>query len=51
MEIKNINISYGDKGDKNKFDTEILLNHLKNYVINVLISMNLIRSIINLLIL
>ena len=31
---KNITISYGVRDDKNKFNTEKLLNHLKNYVIN-----------------
>ena len=29
MEIKNINISYGDKGDKNNFDTENITKSLK----------------------
>ena len=33
-EDKNIYTSYGDGDDKNKFNTETLLNHLKNYVIN-----------------
>ena len=47
-EDKNINISYGDKGDKINLIQKILLNHLKNYVINLLILTNLMKSIINL---
>ena len=45
---KNINISYGDKGNKNKFDTENITKSLKNYLINLLILTNLMKSIINL---
>ena len=48
-EDKNINISYGDKGDKNKFDAENItksLKKLRNKFISILT--NLMKSIINL---
>ena len=47
-EDTDINISYGDKGDKINLIQKKLLNHLKNYVINLLILTNLMKSIINL---
>ena len=48
-EYKNTSIFYNDDdGDKIKIDTEKLLNYLKNYVINLLILMNLMKSVINL---
>ena len=45
---KNISVIYGDGDNKIKFNTEKLFNHLKNYVINLLILTNLMKSIINL---
>ena len=45
---KNTNISYGDKGDKNKFDTEKITKSLKKLRNNLLILTNLMKSIINL---
>ena len=46
-EYKNISTSYGDD-DKIIFDTEEITKLLKNYVISLLILMNLMKSIINL---
>ena len=47
-EDKNISTSYDDDGDKIKIDTENITKLLKNYIINLLILTNLMKTIINL---
>ena len=51
-EDKNIYVSYDKDKDSGKYKNNLvqkkLLNHLKNYVINLLILTNLMKSIINL---
>ena len=45
---KNISVIYSDGDNKIKFNTEEIIKSLKNYVINLLILTNLMKSIINL---
>ena len=45
---KNISVNYSDGNNKIKFNTEEIIKSLKNYIINLLILTNLMKSIINL---